>query len=228
MGPLSAQAGVGSAQVQRAAPGSWAIVPHSNGNLGITFTLGWSLGTHEGQASRVTGAVQAQAEPFMIGQGEFRIPITAMSTGSVTRDCHMREALGINYSGSRFPADHVCVNDQVPASGPDSVVYPDIIVRIRGLQPNQPGAAALASGLPPLQQVEVAVLMEMSIHGITKEFVTPVRLQLIARDQLQAEADVDVKLADFGVVVKMPPLLRVDDIAKLTLRLLLRSQATTT
>src|SRR3954471_299985 len=80
---------------QRTAPGTWTIVPRASGDIGVTFTLGWTLGTHEGQASRVTGSVQAQVEPFVIGQGEFRVPITAMSTGSTTRDCHMREALGI-------------------------------------------------------------------------------------------------------------------------------------
>ena len=102
---------------QREALGTWAIVPQANGDVGMAFSLGWSLGTHEGRASRVTGSVQAQVEPFAIAQGEFRVPIAAMSTGSSTRDCHMREALGIDYARSQFPAEHVCVNDRVPMSG---------------------------------------------------------------------------------------------------------------
>src|SRR5262245_5385660 len=101
----------------------------------MTFSLGWTLGTHEGRASQVSGSLRARLDPLEILEGEFRVPIGAMSTGSVSRNCHMREALGIDYSRSRFPREHVCVNDQVPASGPDSVVFPDIVIKPRGLGP---------------------------------------------------------------------------------------------
>ncbi len=147
------------------------------------------------------------------------MPIAAMSTGSTTRDCHMREALGINYQGSRFPGDHVCVNDQVPATGPDSVVFPDIVIGVRGL--NQP-AQASSLRLAGTQPVNVQVSLSMSIHGVTRDVIAPLRLQLIAPDTVQAQTEFDLKLADFAIVVVMPRLMKVDDHIKVKLHLLLR------
>src|SRR6478672_10385137 len=49
----------------------------------------------------------------------------------------MREALGIDYgAGGRFPKDHVCDGqNQLPASGPESVAFPDIRLEILGARP---------------------------------------------------------------------------------------------
>jgi polyisoprenoid-binding protein YceI len=209
------------------APGRWVIVPRANADFGMTFSLGWSLGTHQGQASSVTGSMQAQLEPLAITDGEFHVPISAMSTGSRTRDCHMREALGIDYAHSHFPAQHVCVNDQVPASGPDSVVFPETVIRIRGVRPVQAAnqAATVLPGLTLNKPIEVSAVLDLSIHGVTRQIVTPVRLQLIKQDTVQADAEFEWKLADFGVVVIMPPLLKVDDAVKVSLKLLLQQSA---
>jgi hypothetical protein len=212
--------GAGQAAAPQRAASGWEVVPHADGQLGVTFSLGWTLGTHEGQASRVTGSVQGQVEPFSIGPGEFRVPVAGMSTGSATRDCHMREALGLDYSHSRFPGEHVCVNDRVPASGPDAIVFPDIIVRIAGVPPNRP--ASWPASLPPMRPVEVVIPLEISMHGVRKTASAPFRLALVARDRLQAETEFDVKLADFGIVVLMPRLLGVDDHAHVRLTLLMR------
>jgi polyisoprenoid-binding protein YceI len=225
---LAALASPSLATAQGPAPGRWVIVPRSNADFGMTFSLGWSLGTHQGQASSVTGSMQAQLQPFAVTDGEFHVPISAMSTGSTTRDCHMREALGIDYAHSHFPAQHVCVNDQVPASGPDSVVYPDIVLRIRGARPVQAAANQAATALPGLtlgKPVEISAVLDLSIHGVTRQVVTQVRLQLIKQDTVQAETEFEWKLADFGVVVIMPRLLKVDDAVKVTLKLLLQQSA---
>ena len=157
---------------QAVSAGTWSIVPQTEGDLGLKFSLGWSLGTHEGQASRVTGSMQAQTEPLAIARGEFRVPIASMSTGSPTRDCHMREALGINYQGSRFPSDHVCVSDQVPASGPDSVVFPEIVIGIREVRPVAQGSPVRLTGTQP---VTVQVPLSMSVHGVTREVALNMR-----------------------------------------------------
>ncbi|MGB7217445.1 MAG: YceI family protein [Vicinamibacterales bacterium] len=191
------------ARAQEVGLTTWSIVPHADGNLGLAFSLGWTLGTHEGKASEVTGSVQARLEPLAIAQGEFRVPIAAMSTGSVSRDCHMREALGLDYARSRFPEEHVCVSDQLPASGPDSVAFPDIVVRMRG---SGPGPTAL---------------LELSLHGRTNRVSAPVRLQRIGSD-VQVQTEFELKLADFGITVIMPPLMRVADHVTVRLNVLLR------
>jgi polyisoprenoid-binding protein YceI len=202
---------------------TWTIVQSPAGEFGMTFTLGWTLGTHHGVASRVTGTLDAQAAPLAIKGGEFHVPITAMSTGSTQRDCHMREALGIDYKGSHFPTAHVCVNDQVPASGPDSVVYPDIAIKLRGGPP--PAATrGVATSLVPGQPVDVTVPVEFSIHGVTRTISAPLRLQWNKPDVVQAQTEFDLKLADFGIVVIMPRLMSVDDHVHVKLNLLLAQQ----
>jgi polyisoprenoid-binding protein YceI len=221
MTALFAQSRGNAAAGPRSDSGTWTIVPQSDGNLGMSFSLGWTLGTHEGRASKVSGSLQAQLNPLTVGQGEFRIPIAAMSTGSVTRDCHLREALGIEYARSRFPAEHVCVNNQVPAAGPDSVVFPEIIVTVRGLRPVK---ADVPLTLTPMQPLDAEILLALTIHGIVHDLSAPVRLQLTKSDVVQVETQFDVKLVDFGIVVKMPPLMSVDDHTRVKLVLLLARQ----
>jgi polyisoprenoid-binding protein YceI len=210
-----------AAAAQRPASGTWAIVPSQAGDLGLTFSLGWTLGTHQGKASRVTGSLEAQPDPLVITGGEFHVPITAMSTGSTTRDCHMREALGIDYKNSHFPANHVCMNDEVPPSGPDSVVYPEIVIRIRG---PQPASARAAAALDPKQPVDVMVPLEFSVHGVTRTVSAPLRLQWTKPDLVHAQTEFDLKLADFGIVVIMPRLMSVDDHVHVKLNLQLAQQ----
>ena len=217
----SATLSSGPSFVQNAAPRTWTIVPQVSGDLGVTFSLGWTLGTHQGRASRVTGSVDAQIEPLAVTRGEFRVPIAAMSTASTTRDCHMREALGIDYARSHFPAEHVCVNDQVPVSGPDSVIYPDIVIKVQGMRPAQGAASGPAQRLTPMQWVDAQVLFGLSMHGTTRDMSAPIRLQLIKPDMVQVQMEFEVKLADFGLVVKMPALMKVEDRATVRLNLLL-------
>lgn len=201
---------------------TWTIARRPGGDLGLTFSLGWTLGTHQGHANQVTGSLKARAMPLTVAEGEFRVPITAMTTGSSTRDCHMREALGIDYAHSRFPKQHVCANDRLPASGPDSVVYPEIVVKIRGLGPAQPAAPEQRFGVAAApQSTSVPARLELSIHGITREVSAPLRLAVIKTEAVQVETEFDLKLADFGIVVNMPPGLRVADHTAVRLNLLL-------
>ena len=209
----AAQTG-GTAGPSDAETTTWTVVPQTTGDWGVAFSLGWTLGTHEGHVNGVTGTVRAQLSPLTVTEGEFRIPITAMTTGSTQRDCHMREALGIDYSHSHFPADHVCMNNQLPASGPDSVVYPDVAIKILSLRPQQTGAV-----LAPTQPLSGDVVLELSIHGVTHEVSAPVRLELVKPNLAQVQTGFELKLADFGIVVKMPPLMSVDDHIKVTLNL---------
>jgi len=172
-----------------------------------------------GLARVVSGSLQAQLNPLAIAQGEFRVPIASMSTGSSTRDCHMREALGIDYAHSRFPTDHVCVNDQLPSSGPDAAAFPEIVIRIRGLR--QAEGARGPVGLTPMQPLDAEIRLGLSIHGRDNDLSAPVRMQLLKPDLVQVDTEFDVRLSDFGVVVIMPRLLSVADRARVKLALLL-------
>lgn len=65
------------------------------------------------------------------------------------------------------------------------------------------------------------VVSEFSIHGITREVSAPVRLELVNPDLVRVDTEFELKLTDFGVMLKLPPLLSVDDHVKVKLNLLL-------
>ena len=221
---LEAQSRSTASPVQRAEPSTWTIVPQPGIDLGITFSIGWTLGTHGGRAAQVRGTLRAAPDPLVITQGEFRVPIAAMSTGSATRDCHLPEALGIDYSRSQFPREHVCVNDRLPTSGPDSVVFPEIVITLRELRPLQQATSPTPLRLVPNQKIDAQILMGLSIHGVTQDLTAPVELQMDDAQRVRVATSFDVALAPFGVVVKMPPLMSVKDRAKVKLSLLLVRQ----
>jgi hypothetical protein len=208
----------------RAEPSTWVILPQAGGDLGMTFSLGWTLGTHQGRARQVSGSLRAELDPLRIVEGEFRVPVAAMSTGSATRDCHMREATGIDYSRSRFPRQHVCVNDQVPTSGPDSVVFPEIGITIREVRSASPGTPAAPVRLVPNQPVDAQVLLGFSMHGMTQDLLTPIRLQMDNAQRVRATAEFEVRLAAFRIVVIMPTPMSIADQVKVKLNLLLARQ----
>ena len=72
-----------------------------------------------------------------------------------------------------------------------------------------------------MQWVDTQVSFGLSMHGTTRDMSAPIRLQLIKPDVVQVQMEFEVKLADFGLVVKMPALMKVEDRAKVKLNLLL-------
>jgi polyisoprenoid-binding protein YceI len=206
-------------------PDNFTVVPQANGASGVSFSIGYTFGTHVGRSSQATGTVQAQLDPLILSSGDLSVPIAAMTTGDPTRDCHMREALGIDYTHSRFPGSHVCVSNQTPATGPDSIAFPEIHIRLVEVKP-------LTSNIPPNalrvvagQVTDVQATLQLTIHGVTQTFTPPVRLSVDETGRVTAQASVDVKLADFGIVVKPAGPIVVKDHATVALNLLLQKQA---
>ena len=105
---------------------SYVVQSISPEGSNLLFEIGYTAGVHKGSASQVEGLVNFDANN-QLTLANFTVPLSSLSTGNSTRDCHMREALGINYELSNFPKDHVCeAGDVLPSSGPNSVAYPTI------------------------------------------------------------------------------------------------------
>jgi len=127
--------------------------------------------------------------------GTLRVPIDAIVSDSAERDCHMREALGLDYSRSQYPREHICKDDRLPAG---AVAYPEISLQIDGAE------AAPVTTMSVGKDSPVSAQALWTIHGVTR----PARLQLAAsRDAktpgaLRLRGKLEVRLADFGVVVK--------------------------
>jgi polyisoprenoid-binding protein YceI len=185
---------VGLASASRAEVQGYRLAQGKDGP-GISTALSYSFGTHRNRVTRAQGEVRL--DPDLAGSvtGELRVPIDALVSDSAERDCHMREALGLDYKRSRFPDEHLCSNDRLPAG---AVVFQEIILQIRG--GNAPAVTTLAVG----KETPISVDAAWTIHGVTR----PARLQLtVSRDAktpgaVRIHGTSDVRLADFGVVVK--------------------------
>lgn len=176
---------------------------------GTTFQIGYSAGVHDGTVSAINASVQLDQKNNIIS-GNFIIDIADMSTGNKTRDCHMREALGIDYTNSQFPNEHVCdSDDKTPAQGPDSIVYPKISFQFSSVKANS------NSLFPEVLEVgkvyNLAVQGKFTVHGVVKDFTAadstefiPVQVKLLNAEtgELQLQAKFDVVLKEFGVIVK--------------------------
>lgn len=85
-----------------------------------SFSLPYTFGTHEGAASEIVGGMDVASA------GSFEVVLSDMKTGNEKMDCHLRESLGLDYTKSDFPSEHVCEDNKIPASGVNSIVYPKI------------------------------------------------------------------------------------------------------
>lgn len=177
-------------------------------STGVTFQIAYSLGIHDGNVSQMNSSVKL-SEKNKILSGEFSVPLSAMATGNSTRDCHMTEALGIDYKNSKFPAEHVCANDQLPASGPDAMAFDHIQFKFVSLKDSA------NAGLPEVLEVgkvyNLAIQGQWTIHGVTQEIggqnpdeAINVQVKLLdpATGELQLFGKFELSLAKFGVVVK--------------------------
>lgn len=159
---------------------------------GITTKLSYTFGVHENHVSRATGEVRFDPAAPRDVSGTLAVPIDALVSDDAERDCHMREALGLDYGRSQYPKEHVCRDDRLPAG---AVAFPEILLRVRG---------GTADPLSPGKESPVTLDADWTIHGVTR----PARLQLTASPDATTPGAVrirgtsTVRLSDFGIVVK--------------------------
>jgi hypothetical protein len=164
----------------RAADITYHPVAHPDGSPGVVFESGYSLGVHRGQARALAGVAQVTLAPFAIQGARFSVPIESMTTGNAQRDCHLREALGLDYarpgSTSRFPANHVCNGaNEIPAgAGDDSVVFPEIQAELLSVQLTS-GGPDLAPGKP----IDLEAKIRWTIHGVIQERALQAHAELL-------------------------------------------------
>jgi len=203
---------------------TYQLTPHGPGNTGVKFSIGYTAGTHRGQASQALGNVVATTSPLQIQTASISIPITAMSTDDTKRDCHMREAFGLDYSRSKYPNEHICDSDhRTPLSGPDAIVFPEIKLELESWTSASDAVPSSALNLTPGTSLDIIARVKLTMHGVTKEGVNiPLRLNYLdqGKGQIQVTGKFDVLLADFGVIVKKFLFIAVKDSATVNLDLL--------
>ncbi|MBC7384704.1 MAG: YceI family protein [Cryobacterium sp.] len=169
---------------------------------GVNFEIGYTAGTHEGHA-QISGTVDLNPETLEIFSASFSVPVKSMDSGNAKRDCHIRESLGINYIGSVYPQSHACNGkNQLPTDGPNSVAYPEMKFTFVTV------TAGIAKG-------------SFEMHGVKKDIEIPLKLTKDAEGRVMVKSDFDLKLNDYGVVVKPFLVITTADVATVHLNLLL-------
>lgn len=162
-----------------------------------SFKLPYTLGTHEGESNKLTGQIDITNKT-----GELSLPIESLKTGNEEMDCHMYEALGINYKNSDFPDDHVCEDDKLPSSGPNSIKYPFIKYQISNLE--------ILSQSD--QKIELKLQGIWDIHGQQKSSSHTLNI-LKEKNHWKSKTDFKISLKDFDIIVKKFLVIAVEDIA---------------
>lgn len=181
-----------------AAPESYGVRLPSDG---LVVDVPYTMGTHHEHVMAVDGVLRLDPKALRLERGRLVIPIASFRSDDAQRACHLREALGLDYARSRFPRDHVCDDhNRLPASGPDAIAFPDIVLALtQGAPVASPGARSDATGDGTVEAEGI-----LSVHGVSR----PIRLLLSVThaspgsDTLRVRGRVPLHLSDFGVVVK--------------------------
>jgi len=180
-----------------AAPTRFRVLPVAEGSKAEAVVV-YSLGTHTQVARQIEGEVTLDPATLDAVSGAVVVPLAGIHGDGGTRDCHMREALGLDYAaGGRFPREHVCDGeDRLPPSGPESVAFPEVRLELLGARPMD-DPALLEAGKPVRVELEVRWVL----HGVGHPAHEIAR---IVRDGagLHVRGRSTVVLADHGVVVK--------------------------
>ena len=118
-----------------AAEQTYRIVQPAGHGTGIEFHIPYSMGTHDGDAHEVTGTVTLDLSNPSSAKGGFKVPIQSLTTGDKTRDCHLMEAMGLDYTQSKYPNEHICNGvDKIPSDPSNVILYPEIEFKLKSVQ----------------------------------------------------------------------------------------------
>jgi hypothetical protein len=187
---------------------------------GVKFSIKYTAGVHHGTASGLTGTVSVDPDAQLV-TARLVAPISQFSTGNDTRDCHMRESLGIDYGGSRFPAQSVCDNhNQTPATGPDSIAFPDVVFELLSFRSGEPVS------LEPGKSYDLAFDGRFTFHGTSSQVTAvPLHVQVQPDGKLLLTGALTLSLVDHGVVVRPFLVIKTADTAQVQLNLTLAPEA---
>jgi len=180
-----------------AEPRTYRVASPAEGSKAEAIVV-YSLGSHTQTAGDLHGQVTLDPATLDSASGTVVLPIASVRGDGGTRDCHMREALGIDYAaGGRFPKEHVCDDrDRIPASGPDSIAFPEIRVELVAARPLDE-VTLLDAGKP----VRVELQTKWTVHGVTRPQRELVRAVKDGAG-LHVRGRSTVVLGDYGVVVR--------------------------
>ena len=182
---------------------------HVAGRPDIEWSLPYTLGTHRGTAGPLTVYARSDAAGTELTSVVLRIPIESLHSGNAKRDCHLKEALGLDYSVSRYPKAHVCDGqDEFPPAGPDRLAFSAIVFEMSSV------LAPLKFVLPAAgQKSEIEIPGTWTIHGVSRTARVKATVSADGANPavIRVQGEHTLSLADFGVVVKPFLMVKVGD-----------------
>lgn len=181
----------------------WSIEEDSKIDIRAKYTFG----THELATTQINGHVKEENGKF---SGNFVVPIKSIKEGRKTLECHLHEALGLDYDKSGYPEEHVCSKtDELPNYGPDSISFPDIRFQIDNVEQSED--SFLVTG-------------QWTIHGISKTEKIEIKFQEIEPGLKKLQGKLKFNLKDYGVIVKKAFIISVNNEVDVNLDLKLRKK----
>lgn len=177
-------------------------IPNSEGMTGLVFSIPYTLGIHEGVATQVMGEVEIDPSTLGLVRGEISIPVSALESGNMKRDCHIQESLGLDYAKSSFPNAHVCDDfNHLPTEGKDSIAFPALTFRVE------------SESLPETS---------FEMHGVRRPLTAAIQISEVEPGKLRLKANFQLSLSAYGVVVMPVRGISVEDVATVTVDLFLK------
>lgn len=190
-------------KVSATPPVTWYIDQGSKLDIRAKYTFG----THELSTNDISGNIVELKGQY---SGEIKVPIASIKEGNPELECHLQEALGLNYEKSDYPRKHICTDDnKIPSEGPNSISYPDIRFKIESLQKSED---------------RILVTGQWTIHGVSKTEKMDIIFKEIDSELIKLQGKIKFSLKDFGVTVKKAFVISVNDTVEVNLDLNLRKK----
>jgi hypothetical protein len=218
---VTAAAAGGAAQAEAE---TYRVAPSPDGAPSLRVDLPYTFGTHSFEVREVHGDLRVDWQGAPSVTGRLSVPITALRGGGETMSCHMHEALGLDYTKSAFPGEHVCSGGRLPATGNDAVAFPEIVFEIKGatLAGNRPPAGPAAHG-----KIRLSVTGRWTIHGVSRDDTLDLELTPLEGDSahprlFRVEGARKIRLASYGIQVKRALVVTAGEEATVKVNLVLR------
>ncbi len=212
------------ARSAHAEPINYRPAPAPEGSASVRIDLPYTFGTHNFDVRLLQGEVRIDWKGTPSVGGRLTLPLSSIHGGGETLNCHMREAMGLDYSRSAFPGKHVCEGGKLPATGNDAIAFPDIVFEIKRVVVDP---VHTRSGEYEIWRA--TAFGRWTIHGVTREASIDLHLTVPGNETahprwVRVEGVRKLRLADFGIQVKRAFVVTAGEEAAVKLDVLLRAQ----
>lgn len=151
----------------------------------ISFSAPYTFGVHEGKSNKLSGNIVISQMSKLV------LPIESLKTENSEINCHLYEALGLDYKTSDFPDEHVCEDDKLPVEGKNKLAFSNITYHISNSTVIDDSTT----------QTKLRLEGELEVHGVKKKEIWDITINNTG-EKLTTKTKKKIVLADYGIIVK--------------------------